>query len=245
MSIDLTPVRFWMRRTVRRLYELAGDHPAALPVTLVVTPESVRSRWIDRHTDLVVEGFPRSGNTYAALGVTAAQEAPIRIVSHAHVPAQVKRAVRLGVPTLVVVRQPEDAVCSMAVADSHHRAKDLLRYWNQYHAQIERVREGVVIAPFERVVSDLGGVIEDLNLRFDLALDRFDDADDAARRAVFIAIEDKQRAVHGDRRYLAAVPRPEPRRAEALTTRRAELLRDTGESDRARARDLYRRLTRP
>jgi len=175
------------------VYEIIGDHQLALPVALAITPESVRSRWVTDRTDLVVEGFPRSGNTFAAIGIATAQRRPRHIVSHAHIPAQVQRAVRLGVATVVVIRDPFDAVCSMGVADSHHRTSDLLRYWVQYHEQIKRFSDDVVIAPFTQVTDQLGVVVTQVNERFDTDLDPFDDEDEDLHRAVFQAIDHKQR----------------------------------------------------
>jgi hypothetical protein len=237
----VTTIRHTARRGVRRVYEALGDHPSALPLLLAVTPESVSSRRVTRETDLVVEGFPRSGNTYAALGIGLAQPRPLRIVSHAHVPAQVKRAVALGVPTLVAVRDPADATCSMAVADPHHRVRDLLRYWIHYHEQLLEVRSGVVFASFGEITGRLGAVVEAVNRRFGTDLVPVAD-DPATREQIFTAIEDKQRTVHGEARYHEAVPRPDPQRAAEAARRREELDRTVAPAVLARARDLHRRM---
>ena len=237
----MTTIRHTARRGVRRVYEALGDHPLALPVLLAVTPESVSSRKVTPETDLVVEGFPRSGNTYAALGIALAQPQPLRIVSHAHVPAQVKRAVALGVPTLVAVRDPADATCSMAVADPHHRVRDLLRYWIHYHQQLLEVERGVLFASFEDITGRLGGVVDAVNRRF--GTDLAPVADDAeTRERIFAAIEDKQRSVHGEARYHEAVPRPDPKRSGEGARRRAELEETVDPAALDRARELHRRL---
>ncbi len=240
----MTAVRHAARRRVRRIYEALGDHPAALPALLALTPESVRSRWVTRTTDLVVEGFPRSGNTYAALGIAAAQPRPIRIASHAHVPAQVKRAVALEVPTIVAVRDPADATCSMAVADPHHRVRDLLRYWIHFHEQVLEVQHHVVIASFEDITERLGAVVEASNRRFGTDLVPVGDDPDTRER-IFAAIEGKQRAVHGEARYHAAVPRPDPQRSTETARRRAELEATVAPATLERARALHRRLVGP
>ncbi len=237
----MTAIRHGVRRGVRRVYEALGDHPAALPILLALTPESVRSRWVTRDTDLVVEGFPRSGNTYAALGIASAQPRPVRIVSHAHVPAQVRRAVALEVPTVVAVRDPADATCSMAVADPHHRVRDLLRYWIHYHEQVLELEHGVVVASFADITGQLGAVVDAVNRRFATELEPVGD-DRATRDRIFAAIESKQRAVHGDARYHEAVPLPDPRRSGEVARRRAELDATVTPATLNRARALHHRL---
>jgi hypothetical protein len=212
-----------------------------LPALLAITPESVRSRWVTRDTDLVVEGFPRSGNTFAALGIASAQSRPVRIVSHAHVPAQFKRAVALGVPTIVAVRDPADATCSMAVADPHHRVRDLLRYWIHYHEQLLEVVDGVVVASFEDITQRLSGVVDAVNDRFATGFEPVGD-DPETRERIFAAIDGKQRAVHGEARYHEAVPRPDPQRSVDAARRRAELDSTVAPETLARARALHQRL---
>lgn len=236
-----TAVRRTARRQVRRAYEALGDHPVALPLLLAATPESVRSRWVSHDTDLVVEGFPRSGNTYAALGISLAQGRPIRVASHAHVPAQVKRAVRLGVPTVVAVREPAATVCSMAVADDHHRVRDLLGYWVHYHSQLVAVRDQIVVASFADITENLGAVVRAVNRRFGTDLASGTD-DPATRDRIFAAIDQKQRAIHHDLRFHASVPRPDPLRAEAKERRRHELEVTVDPLLLDRARDLHRAL---
>jgi len=237
----VSTARHAVRRGIRRVYEALGDHPLALPALLAATPESVRSRWITPDTDLVVEGFPRSGNTYAALGIAAAQHRPLRIVSHAHVPAQVKRAVALGVPTVVAVRDPAAATCSMAVADPHHRVRDLLRYWIHYHEQVLELEGGIVVASFEDITERLGSVVDAVNRRFGTELAPVTDDQDTRER-IFAAIEGKQRAVHGEARYHEAVPRPDPKRSAEAARRRAELEATVPPAVLAGAEALHRQL---
>lgn len=233
-----TRVRHQVKRVVRRSHELLGDAPVLLPLHLALTPEGVQERTVTRDTDLVIEGFPRSGNTFAVMAFRRLQPEPVRVVSHVHIPAQVRRAVRLGVPTVVVFRRPDDAVVSMAVADPHHRVASLVRYWCHYHEVVLRAAPSVVFASFESVTGDLGSVIERVNQRFDT---RFvagvPDVDE-----VFAAIDEKQRRVHGAAGFERGVARPDTRRATELADRRTELDRTVSDDLRARADRLHRRL---
>ena len=69
-------------------------------------------RLVTDATDLCVEGFPRSANSFAVGAVEQAQDAPLSIAHHNHVPAPILNAVRRDLPTVVLIRDPVDAVIS-------------------------------------------------------------------------------------------------------------------------------------
>jgi hypothetical protein len=233
--------RFAARRVVRRVHERLGDDPRLLPLQLVLTPEGVRERTVRPSTQLVVEGFPRSGNTFAAMAIRLAQPEPPVMASHVHIPAQVRRAAVLHVPILLVVRPAEDAVVSMAVADPHHRVRSLLRYWVHYHRTIVPLLDQLVVGTFEQVTTDLAAVVERVNDRFECELTPPDSGPDATER-VFAAIDLKQRDVHAASKFHQGVARPDARRADAAAERRVEL-EATAEADlRSDAAELYERF---
>jgi hypothetical protein len=205
-------IRHTVKRGIRRAHEALGDQPLFLPLQLRLTPESAQDRAITADTELVIEGFPRSGNTFAAIAFAQSQPRPTRAVSHVHIPAQVKLAVRRGVPTLLLVREPEDAVVSMTIADPHHRVERLLRYWIHYHEELLPCRDQVLVASFEEVTTDFGAVVSRLNDRFGTSFTPFVH-DQTHVDEVFAAVDEKQRRVHGERLYHEAVARPDPSRA--------------------------------
>jgi hypothetical protein len=67
---------------------------------------------VTRSSDLCIEDFPRSGNSFAVGAVEHAQSKPIQIAHHTHVPANAMRACEWGIPTLVLLRKPKAAVIS-------------------------------------------------------------------------------------------------------------------------------------
>lgn len=62
---------------------------------------------VESDTELVIEGFERSGNTFAVVAFETAQPRPVKTAHHLHAAAQVVSAVRMGVPTLLLIRPPE------------------------------------------------------------------------------------------------------------------------------------------
>lgn len=91
---------------------------------------------VARDTEIVIEGYPRSANTFAVAAFMLAQERPVKMAHHLHAPAQVIRAVKWGIPTLLLIRQPEDAVLSLLIREpgiSAERAlRDYIRFYNGY-----------------------------------------------------------------------------------------------------------------
>ena len=77
-----------------------------------------------------------------------------------------RRAVRLGLPTLVLIRRPTDAVTSYLVRRPTLTPDDALLEYLDFYRTAWPARDGFVVAPFEPVVSDFGAVIDRVNERF-------------------------------------------------------------------------------
>lgn len=91
------PFRERVRRTVLRLrYELGGvrSHPR---LYLQVARWRHRGAPVASDTQLI-EGFPRSGNTFAVAAFDLAQARPVEVAHHGHASAQVIEAVRRTSP---------------------------------------------------------------------------------------------------------------------------------------------------
>src|SRR6185503_18662977 len=86
-----------------------------------------------RDTGIVIEGFLRSGNTFAVAAFRVANGADVHVGRHLHGAPHVLRAVRYGLPTLVLIRRPADAVASYLVRRPTLTPEDaLLEYLDFY-----------------------------------------------------------------------------------------------------------------
>src|SRR5215211_6607259 len=97
----------------------AGGHPTVYFSLYRLLRQDV-ARIVTPDTQLVIEGFPRSGNSFARRAFVMAQsdtQIKHHIAHHLHVPAQVVRAARWQIPTLVLIRRPKDAVLSLVLRD--------------------------------------------------------------------------------------------------------------------------------
>jgi hypothetical protein len=177
---------------------------------------------VTRSTDLCIEGFPRSGNSFAVGAVEHAQSTPVRIAHHTHVPANAMRACEWDTPTLVLIRDPCDAAVShVALAKEvqavEHNAdapiqlipfQDQLDAWLTFYRSLEPYRDRMVVAPLRSVANDMGHVIGRINEHFGTDFERFDHTPDAVAK------------VHSEQGYHAG---PSERRAALKEETRADL----------------------
>jgi hypothetical protein len=206
--------RYTARRALRAARRALGDDPLFLPVVLRATPQGT-TRKITDATQLVIEGFPRSGNTFAFFAVKHAERLAgreVAVASHVHTPSQVRLAVGERFPTLVVIRRPVDVVTSLLIAAPHVSVTSALREYIHHHRILLPLRDRYVTGTFDQVTTDFGEVTERINARFGTAFARFEPTEEHTQ-AVFDAIEENHRVLHGGTENV--VPRPSAmRRAE-------------------------------
>ncbi len=202
------------RRVLRRIREALGDDPVFLPIVLRATPTGTVRRLSDR-TEIVIEGFPRSGNTFAMFALRHAAAAAGRevvISSHVHTPSAVKAAVKARFPTLYVVRPPRDAIISLLIAAPHVRFADAIDEWAHHHLEILPYGDRFELASFDEVTTDFGAVTARVNARFGTTLPCYEPSPEHDDE-VFALIERNHQELHGGTENV--VPRPSAlRRAE-------------------------------
>jgi hypothetical protein len=165
---DEYPAMFWFEKWLQ-IY--AGKYPAAF-YALYRLARKDQGRVVTPETQLVIEGFPRSANSFARVAFNRAQNERVRIANGLHVPAQVIRASRWRIPTLVLIRKPKDAVLSFAIRDPIS-LDQALRYYLSFYETVEAYRDAYVLGLFEEVTEDFGRVIRRLNDRFETTFSPF------------------------------------------------------------------------
>lgn len=187
-----------------RMQAYAGERPAIFFAyhRLKRSPLAVRPA-----TQLVIEGFPRSANTFSVWAFRQAQHEDVRLAHHLHYPAQVIRAAQWQIPTLVLVRKPEDAVLSLIMRTPLLMPTQALQHYISFYKVVAKYRDAFVLGRFEEVTEDYGAVIERINDRFATQFSLFDHTEANVKR-VYSRIEERHRAQYKDKVSEARVARP-------------------------------------
>lgn len=121
----------------------------------------LRHRRIQSHTRIMVEGYPSSGNTYCRQSILLSNPNlhPDQICSHTHSARVVLRAVRAGLPCLVIARDPRDAVSSAVQRFPGVSLETAFTYYAHYYRKAFTLRDQIVVAPFGAVVEDFSTLV--------------------------------------------------------------------------------------
>ena len=165
-----------------------------------------------RDTAIVIEGFLRSGNTFSVAAFQIANGTEPHVGRHLHGAPHVLRAVRLGLPTLVLIRQPRDAVLSYLVRRATLTPHDAVLEYLDFYRTAWPVRDRFVVGLFDRVTSDFGAVLEQVNQRFGTSFQRYDPTPENEARA-FRLVEEMNRLETGGEVVESLVGRPSAERS--------------------------------
>lgn len=160
-----------LRNVVRPILE--RHPPSYLTLLKVKRWRHWSSEWVvTKLHDAVIEGFPRSANSFAHSAFREANNLELRIGTHTHSPAQVLQAVKWRIPTMVLLREPVEAVVGLLAmnrqlqqiegrtisAPSTREIKTVANRWLFFYSQIEQARNQIFIARFDQVISDYSAV---------------------------------------------------------------------------------------
>jgi hypothetical protein len=192
---------------------------------------------------VLIEGYPRSANSFTVAAFARAQGWPGsgggRIAHHTHAPAHVLEAIRRGIPAIVLLRDPADAVLEFVVVKPDLSIRQALRGYLRFYAPLVAHADGFVTARFEEVTTDLGAVIARVNERFGTSFVPFRHTEED-ERAVFAEMDGYWRGRVGPGRDLERfVGRPSELREAWKTMLRANYDAPALAGLRDRARRLH------
>ena len=157
---------------------LVGCQESLWPLYLGYAANRKRRRgeavqWHETHAsqevDLLIDGFPGSGNSYLTKVIKKTQRADLKIAHHLHAPNQMIRATKLGVPAILVVRDPIDAACSMRRRFGYP-LELALKFNLRFHQALIPHLESIYVAKFADITSDPRGVLSQANSSFGVDL---------------------------------------------------------------------------
>lgn len=188
----------------------------------------------------MVDGFPRSANTFVTCAFQVANGVDVPLSHHLHSPGQIAWAVDHGVPVLLLVREPDEVVLSEGVrAERDWDLTEVLGWYAGFHERLEPFRHGIEVADFREVTTDLGAVIDRVNARFGTSFRRYENSPQSDRE-VFTILDEAMARKREGRLETAAVPRPSDARDALKDALRAELGTPGLREARERAWSAYR-----
>ena len=101
-------------------------------------------------SQIVIEGFPRSGNTFAVVAFEQAQRESVRVAHHLHMPAQVIRAVQWSIPILLLARKPTDAALSWIIRGPGVPIRQTLKHYVSFYEKAAEYRHSLVMGSSRR-----------------------------------------------------------------------------------------------
>jgi len=162
--------------------DLARRSTVAVLLDVLAQGDDPRKRFVQRGvTDICIEGYPRSANTFAVYMFRQANQ--VHIGHHTHSIVNIRRAIRFGVPCMVLLRDPKAAIVSLFIAKRWANLDDVVWRYISFYRWVESRLESVVIAEFDEVTTDYNYVIKKVNRKFGATFSYIKDLD-ASTKAV-------------------------------------------------------------
>ena len=121
------------------------------------------SRALNPQTNIVIDAFPRSGNSFATVAFQTAQTKTVAVAHHFHAAASILYAAQRSIPALTFIRNPDDACVSFALFRRTSDLRSVYEEYSTFYELILPVRKKLVVARFETVIRDFGGVVNKVN----------------------------------------------------------------------------------
>jgi len=203
---------------------------------------SLRQR-VECDFDVVVSGYPRSGNSFVAAALQRGTAGRLRIGSREHSPLISPIASGAGVPVIIPVREPVGTLASWLVfrasQGSHDRIDAYLASFRDWYRFVHRYRDprtSVVVA-FDDFTRDVNSLFTSKVVQFldQNGVSPLDDSD------VLADLEDAEKEGRGTA-FDATASLPVNARAEEKRHARDQLLSDRHSRRLHEAMDAYRAL---
>jgi hypothetical protein len=128
--------------------------------TICARLSGAKHQRVTDETDLIVEGFPRTANSYAVALVN--QLLPdLSIAHHSHSIASIKEGIRLNKAVVILVREPRDTLASYATRRIDLRGSNLYKNlilgiveYRSFYTFIIKNLDRVEIVDFEKLIQN-------------------------------------------------------------------------------------------
>lgn len=136
--------------------------------------QNPQERIIENDTELVIDGFQGSANSFAAYVFQKSQTKYVRIAHHLHSPAQIIEATHKNIPILLVIREPEKAILSLTSRWSYISVSQGLKGYISFYSKLEPYISHCVVSTFEQTTKNYDRTIAKVNHKFGTQFDIVD-----------------------------------------------------------------------
>lgn len=137
-----------------------GSHRVGFPFLRLMPNPKVM---VGRDSDVCIDGFPRSGNTFA-FHAFKQWNPEAEVAHHVHATQQILRALRFGVPCVLLVRDPLDTISSLIIFNEGELSHSLAtRSYVDFHRRVATVRDRVAVCDFAEVTAEPSTMVQRLN----------------------------------------------------------------------------------
>ncbi len=222
---SIASVRYWARSFLGRHKHL---------YRLLLCRRNFRERIAKHDTDVVIDGFPRCGNSsFVRLFRFWNREA--EIAHHVHLPCQIRCAVGLEIPTIVLIRDPLHAIASLNILDPRIALNLQIRSYTDFYQAVLPLRSRFVLGRFDTMTQSPDNLVKELNAQFGTDFQHFD-LDPPQLEELFSRLKSGH-AKRGWAKYLLAVP------SEAKEAAKQKVLREIRtRAEFEKARRIYDKL---
>lgn len=230
-----------IRRFMFKLRTFLGNYPK-LFFGLYGLKKRNRDLFIKPNTELVVSAYPRTANTFFIVALEHIQKREIKIAHHLHVPALAMRGIKRNIPTVVLVRKPEDAISSLLIREQHISIDLAIKAYIQFHKPLLKNLNRVLIVDFSRITEDFPSIIDEINRKFGMQLENYSDLEPLDNDVIFQKIEAINKRFNKNQLVETMVSRPSELRDDLKSEISAKLRSDKHSDDLDLCNSIYRKL---
>lgn len=140
-------------------------------IKLIAVGDDSEERMITSKTELVIDGFQGSANSFATVAFQMSQTRDVKLAHHLHAPIQILQAVEKNVPILLTIREPMGTVLSLVARWPFISVNQGLKSYIGFYQKLEPYGSSYVVSPFEQTTQNLSEIIKLLNNKFDTQFD--------------------------------------------------------------------------
>jgi hypothetical protein len=114
---------------------------------------------------IIIEGYQRSANSFSvnAFLLLQGDDPDLKVAYHLHAPTHMRQTLKLKVPILIVMRDPDGAILSQLMKAPFRDVRTAYKGYIDFYNCILPLLNKVVVATYDQVTTDFGALIEKLN----------------------------------------------------------------------------------